>query len=386
MIFGKETKELEKINAIFTATEIRQQPDLWKETYEIILNQKEVIQKFIKENVDENTRIVLTGAGTSEHVGNTVYLELNKRLSARVEAIATTDIVSNPEKYIEKETKTILVSYGRSGNSPESVGAYDLFENNVDNILQLVITCDKDGDLAKRCKNNEKDLLILMPEKSNDKSFAMTSSFSCMTLATLLIFDIDNIEKNKEVIDIISSQGENILENKWQEVKNLVDYKAGRIVYLGSDMFKGLCKEMALKNLELTSGRIVTICESVLGFRHGPKSIINDDTLVIFMASSNEYTKLYDLDLVKEIYGDSGEHKLAVISYEEDAQLKDNCNNYLCIDGKNVPDIYKVFNYMLFGQMFGYLNSLSLNISPDNPRPDGTVNRVVKGVVIHEYK
>lgn len=41
---------------------------------------------------------------------------------------------------------------------------------------------------------------------------------------------------------------------------------------------------------------------------------------------------------------------------------------------------------MIFGQMFGYLNSLKLNISPDNPRPDGTVNRVVKGVVIHQYK
>ncbi|WP_315068734.1 SIS domain-containing protein [uncultured Clostridium sp.] len=386
MIFGRETQELEKIKAIYTATEIKQQPDLWRETYEIILNQKEIIQKFIKGNIDENTRIVLTGAGTSEHVGNTICLELNKRLNARVEAIATTDIVSSPEEYIEKGTKTILVSYGRSGNSPESVGAYDLFQNNVDNIFQIVITCDKDGALAKRCIDDEKNLLILMPEKSNDLSFAMTSSFSCMTLASLLIFDIDNIEKNKEIIEVIASQGNDILENKWEEVKKLVDYKASRIVYLGSGTFKGLCKEMALKNLELTSGRIVTICDSTLGFRHGPKSIINDDTLVILMTSSNEYTKLYDLDLVKEIYGDKGKHKLAVISYEEEQQLKDNCNNYLCIKGKNIPDIYKVFNYMLFGQMFGYLDSLNLNISPDNPRPDGTVNRVVKGVIIHEYK
>lgn len=386
MIFGKKAQELEEIKAIYTAREIRQQPDLWRETYEIVLNQKEAIQKFIKENIDENTRIILTGAGTSEHVGNTIYLELNKRLNARVEAIATTDIVSNPEEYIEKGTKTIVVSYARSGNSPESVGTYDLFENNVDNVFQIVITCDKDGDLAKRCATDEKNLLILMPEKSNDLSFAMTSSFSCMTLASLLVFDIANIEKNKEIIDIIASQGEDILENKWEEVKKLVDYKAGRIVYLGSGMLKGLCKEMALKNLELTSGRVVTICESTLGFRHGPKSIINDDTLVILMTSSNEYTKLYDLDLVKEIYGDSGDHKLAVISYEEEQQLKDNCNNYLCVNGKNIPDAYKVFNYMLFGQMFGYLDSLNLNISPDNPRPDGTVNRVVKGVVIHEYK
>ncbi|WP_455795282.1 SIS domain-containing protein [Clostridium butyricum] len=386
MIFGKSLEELEKIKAIFTATEIRQQPELWRETYRLILDQKESIQRFINKNVDKNTRIVLTGAGTSDYVGDTVALELNKKLEAKVEAIATTDIVSNPNEYIEKNVKTILVSYARSGNSPESIGAYDLFENNVDDITQIVITCNKDGDLAKRCVNNEKNMLVLMPEKSNDKSFAMTSSFSCMTLATLLIFDIENIEKNKEFVEIVSSQAEEILDNRWSEIKQLVDYEAERVVYLGSGTLKGLCQEMALKNLELTSGQVTTICESVLGFRHGPKSIINDKTLVIIMATNEEYTKLYDIDLIKEIHNDLGNHKLAVITYENDEIMKENCSNYICVNGKTIPNIYKIFNYMIFGQMFGYLSSLKLNISPDNPRPDGTVNRVVKGVVIHQYK
>ncbi|MBS5984852.1 SIS domain-containing protein [Clostridium butyricum] len=386
MIFGKSLEELEKIKAIFTATEIRQQPELWRETYKLILDQKESIQGFINKNVDKNTRIVLTGAGTSDYVGDTVALELNKKLEAKVEAIATTDIVSNPNEHIEKNVKTILVSYARSGNSPESIGAYDLFENNVDDITQIVITCNKDGDLAKRCVNNEKNMLVLMPEKSNDKSFAMTSSFSCMTLATLLIFDIENIENNKEFVEIVSAQAEEILDNRWSEIKQLVDYEAERVVYLGSGTLKGLCQEMALKNLELTSGQVTTVCESVLGFRHGPKSIINDKTLVIIMATNEEYTKLYDIDLIKEIHNDLGNHKLAVITYENDEIMKENCTNYICIDGKAIPNIYKVFNYMIFGQMFGYLNSLKLNISPDNPRPDGTVNRVVKGVVIHQYK
>lgn len=386
MIFGKSLEELEKIKAIFTATEIRQQPELWRETYKLILDQKEAIQRFINKNVDKNIRIVLTGAGTSDYVGDTVALELNKKLEAKVEAIATTDIVSNPNEHIEKNVKTILVSYARSGNSPESIGAYDLFENNVDDITQIVITCNKDGDLAKRCVNNEKNMLVLMPEKSNDKSFAMTSSFSCMTLATLLIFDIENIENNKEFVEIVSAQAEEILDNRWSEIKQLVDYEAERVVYLGSGTLKGLCQEMALKNLELTSGQVTTVCESVLGFRHGPKSIINDKTLVIIMATNEEYTKLCDIDLIKEIHNDLGNHKLTVITYENDEIMKENCTNYICIDGKAIPNIYKVFNYMIFGQMFGYLNSLKLNISPDNPRPDGTVNRVVKGVVIHQYK
>ncbi len=224
-----------------------------------------------------------------------------------------------------------------------------------------------------------------MPKESNDKSFAMTSSFSCMLMAILLIFDLDNFEENKNYLKIVANQGKEILENKWKDVKDLVDFNYKRVVYLGSGSLKGLCQEMALKNLELTSGKVITVCESVLGFRHGPKSIINDETLVVIMSSSNDYTKLYDIDLAKEIYGDIGEHKLAVISYKEDYILKENCDKYININGQDVPEIFTLFNYMLFGQIFGLLSSINLGISPDNPRPDGTVNRVVKGVIIHKY-
>ncbi|GAB6169118.1 SIS domain-containing protein [Clostridium carnis] len=386
MFFGMTRERIQELGATFTATEIRQQPELWEETYKIVSDNKERIVTFLKNNLKSNTRIVLTGAGTSDYVGDTIYLYLAKKLNLRVEAIATTDLVSNPHEFVEEDTPTILVSYARSGNSPESVGAYDIFENNVKDISQLVITCNKDGELAKKSMVNEKDLCLLMPELSNDKSFAMTSSFSCMLLASLLVFDIENLEENKKHVNAVVNQGNHILDNMWQEVKDLVDYGCERVVYLGSGALKGLCQEMALKNLELTSGKTITVCESVLGFRHGPKSIINDNTLVIFMNSTNSYTNLYDMDLIKEIHGDIGNHKLAVISYKNNNELNGLCDKYLNINGEEVPEVYTVFNYMLFGQMFGLFSSLKFGISPDNPRPDGTVNRVVKGVIIHPYK
>lgn len=385
MIFGMEMDKINALGAVYTAPEIRQQPTLWGETYNIVKENEEKIKSFFSRRLKSNTRIILTGAGTSDYVGDTIYLYLAKKLKLRVEAIATTDLVSNPAEFIEEDTPTILVSYARSGNSPESVGAYDIFQENVKSISQLVITCNRNGELAKKASKSDDNLCILMPELSNDKSFAMTSSFSCMLLASLLIFDIDNLEQNKRYVDIVISQGNFILDNKWRDIKELVDYNASRVVYLGSGILKGLCQEMALKNLELTSGKVVTVCESVLGFRHGPKSIINDDTLVIFMNSNNEYTNLYDMDLIKEINGDKGKHKLAVISYKKNNDLNNLCDKYLEIDGQPIPEVYTVFNYMLFGQVFGLFSSLKLGISPDNPRPDGTVNRVVKGVVIHKY-
>lgn len=385
MIFGINEEKMKELGAEYTITEIRQQPKLWEETYNIVKSNEEKIKIFLNKKLKSNTRIVLTGAGTSDYVGDTIYLYLAKKLNLRVEAIASTDIVSNPAEFIEEDVPTILVSYARSGNSPESVGAYDLFEENVKDIAQLVITCNKDGELAKRAVNSDDNLCILMPEASNDKSFAMTSSFSCMLLATLLIFDIDNLNETKKYVDIVVKQGNYILENRWQDVQELVNLDAKRVVYLASGVLKGLVQEMCLKNLELTSGRVVSLSEGVLGFRHGPKSIINDETLVIFMNSTNKYTNLYDMDLIREIHNDVGNHKLAVISYTKNEELNGLCDKYIEIDGKEIPEVYTAFNYMLFGQMFGLFNSMRLGISPDNPRPDGTVNRVVKGVIIHKY-
>lgn len=385
MIFGFSEEQLKALGAIFTATEINQQPKLWKRTLEIVEENRSDIKEFLNKKLSEKTRVILTGAGTSDYVGDSIYLHLRKVLGNRVEAIATTDLVSNPMEFIEEDAQTILVSFARSGNSPESVGAYNLFAENVKNISNIVVTCNKDGALATMANENDGNLVILMPEESNDKSFAMTSSFTCMMLAALLLFDIDNLESNKKVVDTIIKQGEDILCNKWNLAKEISDYDAKKIVYLGSGCLCGLGQELALKNLELTSGRVVSVNESILGFRHGPKSITDDETVIIALMSLDKHTKLYDLDLIREIHNDGGNHKLVVIDYKDDEALKDICNKHIAIDGEDVPMVYTCLNYVLFGQLVGMFNSLKLEISPDNPRPDGTVNRVVKGVTIHEY-
>lgn len=385
-IFGFTQEELSNLKATYTANEIYQQPELWKETLNIVENNKDAINKFLEKNLNkDNVRIILTGAGTSAYVGDTIYLYLAKKLGKRVEAITTTDFVSNPDEYIDENANTLLVSYARSGNSPESVGTYDLFEKKVKNLAHIVVTCNKEGELAKKSQEKEGNLVLIMPEKSNDKSFAMTSSFTCMTLATLLLFDIANLEKNKKIVEELATKGQASLDNQWKDAKAISDLGAERIVYVGSGALKGLCHEMALKNLELTSGKQVTVCESILGFRHGPKSIINNNTLVIFLCSTNYYTALYDYDLIKEVYNDEGTQKVAVLSYFDRENLKEISHKYITANGSKLDDTFIAFNYIILGQMISFFNSLRLEISPDNPRPDGTVNRVVQGVIIHEY-
>ena len=47
MIFGFSEDMLKKLGATFTATEIRQQPKLWRETYNIVKQNKNKIEEFL---------------------------------------------------------------------------------------------------------------------------------------------------------------------------------------------------------------------------------------------------------------------------------------------------------------------------------------------------
>ncbi len=346
------------------------------------------IQAYIeKKKLIPGIRIILTGAGTSAYVGDTSASYLSKKLNLRIEAISTTNIVSSPKDYFQSNVPTILVSFARSGNSPESVATYNLAKQIIKDLNQIVITCNKDGLLAKQCVKDNENLLLLMPKKSEDKGFAMTSSFTCMLLTSLLIFDMDNFDINVKTINSIAERGKVILDTKTEKMIELVKMGYERIVYLGSASLAGLSNEAALKGLELTSGKICSICESTLGFRHGPKSIINDKTLVFVFVSSDEYTRKYDLDVIKEIYNDKGAHKVVLIAQAKKWNLNNIDCSVLATDDVDivVDDAYSALDYILYAQLFAFFYSLWLGITPDNPRPDGTVNRVVEGVTIYEY-
>lgn len=389
-MFGLTEDKWKEKNGLNTAREIYQQPELWLETAKIVEENKEKIEEFLKRlDGEKETRIIFTGAGTSAYAGEIAIPYLNSKYDYKFEAIATTDIVSSPKSYLKKDNSTVIVSFARSGNSPESVATYKLAEELVDDISHVFVTCNPEGELSKIAKDNENVLLLLMPERSNDKGFAMTSSFTTMLLGSLLTFDIDNIEENIKNIAELSKLGTKIVNEGYKDIEKLVNLEYDRVVYLGSESMKGLARESALKVLELTRGKVVSSYESILGFRHGPKSIINDKTLVFAYMSEDEYTRKYDLDLVKETHGDFGDHKVITISkiYDEEIEKHSDYHWYLSHENKEIGnEIYSTIAYVLYAQLFALMSSVKLGIEPDNPSPSGAVNRVVKGVTIYDYR
>ncbi|MDU2648396.1 SIS domain-containing protein [Anaerococcus vaginalis] len=373
-----DESKLEEKDFKYTYTEILNQADTWLEVYNLYEKRKNDIENFLKK-VGKDCKVIFTGAGTSEYVGNIALDYLKTHGEFEFESVATTDLVSAPYLHFEKNQKTLLVSFARSGNSPESLAAVKLGKQIVDDFYNLPITCAKEGKLAQALKDDENSYVFLEPEITNDKGFAMTNSFSSMLLATLLIFDTKTQNK-KEIVEKISKLGKEIYNNL-EEIENLVNFDFNRVVYLGSGPLGKLTKEARLKILELTAGEVATIWESSMGFRHGPKSFVDENTLVISFVSSNSYTRLYDLDILDEIANDKIAKKIIGIS-----NSKLDRDYELIFEEDGLDDVYLCPAYIIIGQIIALVTSLRVGNTPDNPSRTHTVNRVVKGVTIHDYK
>ena len=330
----------------------------------------------------------MTGAGTSEFVGNAIYSFLAAKTNFKIKSYGTTDIVATPENYLSQNKPTLLVSYGRSGNSPESVGAVEVADEVCgDNIYHLFITCNHEGALSKAAASRNNAYAINLTPETHDQSFAMTSSYSNMMLATLLCFNLDELDAVKAELEDVITATEKLLANKWDEMKNVVDtYNFDRIVYLGANCLKGVAQESQLKMLELTAGKVATMFDTPMGFRHGPKSIVNDNTLTVVYVSDDAYTRQYELDLIKEMSGQRKGNKLMAVMNKMDDEIAGLVDYAVSCDlEKEHNNAYLGFCYITVAQILALFKSLSYDITSDNPCPSGEVNRVVKGVILHPY-
>ena len=387
-LLGLEISRLEDCSGLNTAKEIIQQPDTWRESVKNLIKNKIEIKSFIDSFLSKKEfRIILTGAGTSAFAGEVCEPYLTSLLNKRVEAIATTDLVASPKSYFIKDIPTLLVSFARSGNSPESVHAVNLASQLVDDLYQVVITCNENGKLAKNTVNDEKSLLLLMPPQTNDLGFAMTSSFTTMVLNAMAVFNIDNIENFSSDVDKLSNSVNDFIENNIEKVTSLANEDFERIVYLGSSTSKGIARESALKVLELTAGKVNASYDTPLGFRHGPKSVVDDETVSVIYISNDEYTRKYDLDLAKEMLAHKKNDKVVIVGDNIEEDILNKADYVFNVENINYTvenEVLLPLQQIIFGQMLSFLKSVNLGITPDNPCPTGEVNRVVQGVILHE--
>ena len=341
----------------YTYREIMQQPEVWLKEYDSIVSHRKEISDFIGRYAGKGYEVVFTGAGTSAYIGDMlVYLFSDLRFSA-YRAVPTTDIVTHGRSLFIPGRKILLVSFARSGNSPESIA----------------------GD------NPHNTLLLLLPPETNDLSLAMTSSFSTMAMAAIMAFHADNIEAEKEAVENVSSNLRKALEKYVPALEAVAQKEFHRAVFLGSAALKGIAEESHLKLQELTDGAVMCTFDSFLGFRHGPKAVVKEDALLVYLLSDDPHVRKYETDLIRQVNSVNKVAAQVLVSSEPvDVEGVDfDVHVVLNPDGLET-DGYGYVPYVFVAQMLGFFKSIFYGLSPDAPSKSGNIHRVVEGVTISE--
>ncbi len=358
---------------------------MWLKEYAAILAAKSQIISFFDKHLTADTDVILTGAGTSAFIGDALVPVVRKGLFRNARACSTTDLITHAAGYLNPDRKVLLISFARSGNSPESVATVDIADKLCPNIAHVFITCNENGELARRAAGAENILLLQLPTETNDKSLAMTSSFSTMLLSALLISHINEIEAEKEAVEAIARNAQHILDHDLATIEEIAKREFGRGIFLGSGPLKGIAEECHLKLQELTDGGVVCKFDSFLGFRHGPKAVVNANSAVIYLVSDIEAVQRYERDLIQQV---DEKNKLV-------AQVAVCCGKAVEVgnvhfdaaivmpEDYTITKDYGVLPYVLVGQLLGFYKSIASGLCPDAPSVSGNIARVVEGVTIY---
>lgn len=265
-----------------TWQELHRQPAVWRD-WGATLEVGALRSWVADQGFDE---VWFCGAGTSAYIGDIIAAEVKGTRS-----IPTTDIVQRPQHYLDG-ARPLVVNFGRSGNSSETIGTLDALDALAPNAPRLNITCNKAGALATRTSSAPTQVIVL-PDATHDAGFAMTSSFSTMLLTALAIFDDECDVPSR--MSALADQLETLLPGFGAQSR------PARSVFVGAGPLAFAAREAALKVMELSVGQIPALWDSTLGFRHGPKSFVAENTAITIFASPQSPACQYDADLAAEL-------------------------------------------------------------------------------------
>jgi tagatose-6-phosphate ketose/aldose isomerase len=379
------TTERESLGVAHTLHEILQQPQTWSQTFEKVERLTKSIETFllgagIGAGANMPLHVFLVGAGTSDYIGKSVSALLQTEWRCDVQAIPSTDLLTNMEDHIVANHNYLWISFSRSGDSSEGVAVLETALAIYPHIKHLIVTCNSEGKMARSFAERENVFSIVLDDATNDRGLAMTSSFSNMVIVAQALAHFREPGAYSQIVDTLTASASLMLPLVATTCERLVNEGFGKVCFLGTGPLKGAAIESALKVLELTGGRVMSFAESFLGLRHGPLSAIDTDTLVVGFLSTDARRRAFELDLIAEICDKGLTSKCLTVA----ANNVENLRNSLLFEIEDgVSDLYLPPLVVLVGQFLGLFASLKEGLRPDEPSPQGAINRVVSHVTIH---
>ncbi len=376
---------------VFTPREIAQQPWTWETTLKIFKQEQQRICNFldsvgVREGLEQRPVVMLIGAGTSDYIGQALELLIRQKWGCEVWTVASTDLLPNLVEYVVPGRKYLWISFSRSGDSPEGVAVLEQAIQLYPEVAHLVVTCNVKARMAEVCKASERACVVVLDDVVNDRSLAMTSSFTNMVVMGQCLANAWSIDEYTGVVEQLVRAGEHMLTRAAEEAERIAARGYTRVCFIGGGALASVAKESALKVLEMTAGQVQAMSETVLGLRHGPMAALDTQTLFVCFVSGDERRARYASDLLREI-GEKGivGERIAVGTAAAKSEVASFCDSYVVVDDARkraeeepIGDSYRPVVDVIFGQMLGLYCSVAHDLKPDSPSPDGVINRVVQ--------
>ncbi len=348
---------MNEMNRFATWAEIHAQPQIWRAWGRAF--DGAVLRNWVR-GLDVS-EVWFCGAGSSAFVGDVLVSGLEGQAGPGLRAVATTDLVARPHAYLTGAPK-LIVNFGRSGNSAESLGTLAALDALAPDWPRLNIVCNGASALGR----DPSARVIVLPEATHDAGFAMTSSFTTMLLTALAIFDHSCVaEAVFGRLETLSSALTALLPGFYTAAK--AARSPERAVFVGSGPLAFAAREAALKVMELSAGQIPALWESSLGFRHGPKSFVLPGTDIWVFPASDPHTRAYDDDLIAELRTQFPQSNVLSVHVPQP-----------------LGDLWSAPLFVAFAQVQAVVWSAALGLSVDDPfAGKGTLSRVVAGVKLH---
>jgi len=346
--------------------EILSQPECWtaclNELPEIISAQK------IIETFSGAREWLFVGCGSSYYIALAAAASWTAITRQRARAIPASEILLFPELALAGSDKLAAVVISRSGRTSEAVRAAEVLEREK-GIRCLGVTCTANEQLEGVVTRT----IAVLP--ADEKSTVMTRSFTSMLLA--LQYTAASIAKDNHLVTGLkkmAGQAAPRLSELNPEIRKFVDdHHFADYIALGQGPYYGLSCECGLKVSEMSSSYAQSF--HTLEFRHGPKSVVSPETLVMFLISGAGYEA--EVDVLEEIKSLGGTTVSVVNRADQRVRA---CSDLLVEFGFDVPELARLAPYVFAGQLMGLYTGLRKGLDPDNPR------NLTRVVVLDEEK
>ena len=373
--------EQARLGCADTLREILQQPETWRDTASRLADP--MTRGMLGELLATRPQhIALTGSGSSVYVGECLAPVLQEGLGIPSQAIAAGTLLTHRRGTLPRG-RGLLVSIARSGDSPESASVVDQVLEAEPDYQHLVVTCNAQGQLATRYRDEPRVHVLQLSPRTNDRSLVMTSSFTNLVLGGSGLLHANAGNTDAVLADLAANVGSVLFERYGNALarEGSADFDAA--LYLGSGAAFGAAREAALKMLEMSGGAVSAMCETYLGLRHGPMSWLDRPCPVVAFLSSAPAVRAYELDLLREIARKKLGGVRIVVGEGIPADVIGPGDVAVELPGlSRLDDAQQAMVHVVAGQLLALFRCLSLGQQPDAPS-QGVLTRVVQAFAIH---